>query len=149
MNTVLLGLAVAVGAPALKDKDKAPAIVGEWVVESVANNGAPAGVGGGLRYTFTADGEWLIHREGKELPLVGATRGYTVDPKPNPPAVDLVTSRAAGGESRLLGIFKVEGDTLTICGTRAKGGDRPTKFDAPEGSNLTVYVLKRVKKDKE
>src|SRR4051794_10955976 len=144
MNSVLLGLALAVGAPALKEKDKGPSLVGEWVVESVTNNGASVGVGNGLRYTFAADGEGLIHRDGKELPAAGGTRGYTVDPKPNPPAVDLVSTRPGAGETRQLGIYKIEGDTLTICWTRAKGGDRPTKFDAPEGSGLTVYVFKRV-----
>src|SRR4051794_18893609 len=100
MNSVLMGLALAVAAPALKAKDMGPSLVGEWVVESVTNNGAAAGVGDGVRYTFRPDGQWLISRAGKELPLAGASRGYTVDPKQNPPAVDLVTTRAAGGDSR-------------------------------------------------
>ena len=30
MGTVLLGLAFTVGAPALKDRDKTPSLVGEW-----------------------------------------------------------------------------------------------------------------------
>jgi uncharacterized protein (TIGR03067 family) len=146
MGTVLLGLAVTVGAPALKDKEKAPSLVGEWEVESITTNGNPSATTAGLRYTFTADGKWVIHRNGKETsPTI--SRGFTADPKPNPPTVDLVSNTNAANGSRLLGIFKVEGDTLTICGTRTKGADRPTKFEAPEGSGLTLYVMKRAKKE--
>lgn len=146
MNVVLLGLALGVGAPALKEKDKAPSMVGEWEVESVTTNGTQSPAGTGLRYTFTDDGKWLIARNGKESsPTIN--RGFTEDRKPNPPTVDLVTSRPGGPESRMIGIYKIEGDTLTICGTRTKGGDRPTKFEALEGSGNTLYVLKRPKKE--
>src|SRR4051794_18181218 len=146
MNTTLvLGVALGLGAPALKDPPKKDAsVVGEWEVESVGMNGPPTGVGGLLRYTFTADGKWLIFKAGQELPLAGGTRTFTQDPKPNPPAVDLVTTRpGAAAERRLLGIFKVEGDTLTICGTRTKGAERPKTFEP--GPGITFYVLKRAK----
>jgi uncharacterized protein (TIGR03067 family) len=146
MTATLLGLALAVGAPHLKDTEKAPTIVGEWEVETITTNGRKSAVGNGLRYTFTADGKWLIHRDGKETsPTIN--RGFTADAKPNPATVDLTTSRPGGPENRLIGIYKVDGDTLTICGTRAKGADRPTRFEAPEGSGNTMYVLKRARKE--
>lgn len=146
MTATLLGLALAVGAPNLKDKEKAPTIVGEWEVESITTNGTRSAVGKGLQYTFTADGKWLIFRNGRETsPTIN--RGFTADAKPNPPTVDLTTSRAGGPEVRLIGIYKVDADTLTICSTRAKGADRPTRFEAPEGSGNTMYVLRRPKKE--
>lgn len=146
MGTTLLGLALAVGAPALKDKDTAPSLVGEWEVQFVTVNANQPTKSTGLRYTFTDDGKWLIHRDGKE-PAAGIGRGFTVNPKANPPAVDLITNTAAANGTRLLGIYKVEGDTLTIYGTRSKGAERPTKFEDPEGSGNTLYVLKRLKKE--
>ena len=147
MGTTLLGLALAVGAPALKDRETAPSLVGEWEVESIGTNGNPnAATTAGLRYTFTEDGKWLIHRNGKET-APGTSRGYTADPKRKPPGVDLLSNTAAANGSRLVGIYKVEGDTLTICGTRVKGADRPTTFEAGPGSGRTVYVLKRAKKE--
>ena len=145
MGTTLLGLALAVGAPALKDKDKVPSLIGEWEVQSIGTNGAQNATTPGLRYTFTEDGQWLIARNGKET-TPGTSRGFTVDPKRNPPAVDLVTNTKVANPTRLLGIYKIEGDTLTIVGTRAKGVERPTTFEIGEGSGLTVYVLKRAKK---
>jgi uncharacterized protein (TIGR03067 family) len=146
MGTVLLGLALVAGAPALKEKDKAPSLVGVWEVESITTNGKQNAATTGLRYTFTEDGKWLIHRNGKET-SPGISRGVTVDPKPNPPTVDLVSNTKVANGSRLLGIYKVEGDTLTICGTRVIGVERPKKFDAPAGSSITMYVLKRVTKE--
>jgi len=143
--TVLAGLALTIGAPALKDPPaKAPNIVGEWDVESVTVNGMPSGIKGGTKYTFTADGKWLIERSGK--PIVGPDRGFKTDPKASPPKVDLISSTAAAG-TLLLGIYKVEGDTLTICGRRGNDVERPTSFDDSEGSGTTVYVLKRAKKE--
>jgi uncharacterized protein (TIGR03067 family) len=153
MNSLLLGLAVTVGAPTIKEKPKVEAtIVGHWDVESIRHNGNnfvkgnPNGPGTGLRYTFSKDGQWIVHREGQELQLAGGgTRTFTVDAKPNLPAVDLVTTRPGGAESRMIGIFKIEGDSLTICVARGKGVERPTTFDGRDG--ITIYVLKRAKKE--
>lgn len=147
MNSpLLLGLALAAGAPNLKDKDTAGGLVGDWEVESVTNNGTKTPAGPGLHYTFTEDGKWLISRNGRQAPPT-ITRQFVIDGKPNPPTVDLVTARAGGQHARLIGIYKIDGDTLLICGTRAKDGDRPTKFEAPEGSGNVLYVLKRPKKE--
>lgn len=144
--TVLLGLAFAVGAPNLKEKEKSPSLVGEWSVESITVNGNQTVSAPGLVYTFTDDGKWLIRRNGKET-APNVTRGFETDPKPNPPTVDLITNTAAAAGTRLMGIYKVEGDTLTICGTRVKGTGRPSKFEAGEGTGNTLYLLKRVNKE--
>ena len=146
MSALFLGLALTAGAPALKDKEEPPTPEGEWEVQSVTSNGGQSAVAPGLRYTFTADGKWLIHRNGKET-SPGLARGFTTNPKANPPSVDLFTNTAAANGSRLIGIFKIDGDTLTICGTRTKGAERPTKFEAPSGSGNVLYVLKRAKKE--
>jgi uncharacterized protein (TIGR03067 family) len=146
MNNMIFVVALAVGAPALKEAPKRDAsVVGEWDVESVSTNGNPGGGTKGLRYTFTPDGNWLIHRDGQELQIAGGTRAFTQDGKSSPPAIDLVTSRGAAGESRLIGIYKLEGATLTICGTRTKDAERPKTFEP--GAGITIYTLKRAKKE--
>ena len=45
----------------------------------------------------------------------------------------------------IVGIYKFEKDTLIICITM--GGDRPKKFESPEGSETMLITLQRVKKD--
>src|SRR4051812_16883520 len=140
MPTTLL-LALSLAAPNLKDKPKAePSVVGEWEVESITVNGRQSTTTPGLNYVFTKDGKWQIFRDGQETSATLA-RGFTMDAKASPPTVDLITNTAAANGSRLEGIFKVEGDTLTICRTRQKGAERPTKFESPEGSQITLYVL--------
>jgi uncharacterized protein (TIGR03067 family) len=48
-----------------------------------------------------------------------------------------------GGAAMWLGIYKVEGDTLTICYNRASSG-RPTDFDGP-GKGQHTEVFQRVR----
>ena len=142
--TLVLGLAVGIGAPALKDRPKKAdqTVIGEWEVASITLPRGRASASSSLRYTFTADGKWLIYRHGEELT---GDRGYAMDPKADPPALDLITSTAAANPARRLGIFKVERDTLTICAAKARD-TRPTGFDPAAQEGVTLYVLKRVKK---
>ena len=46
----------------------------------------------------------------------------------------------------LLGIYKLEGETLTICFAGPGDEERPKSFNPADGSRFMKMVLKRVKK---
>lgn len=144
MNAVLLALAVAVGAPGVKDKPKAePNIVGEWTIEKNVAGGRerPPGKLDGMTYVFTTDGKYLARRNGVDVK--DAIRDYKVDPKTDPSSIDLSTG--VSGTPMVPGICKVEGDALTIA-YNARDFNRPKTFESIKGSHVTLTVYKRVKK---
>ena len=144
-STLLIGLAISVGAPGAKDAPKKEAtIVGEWVGEKATRGGQDRPVPeGGILFTFTADGKVTV-KEGAREPKDGAT--YKIDTKKNPNEIDIIPP-AGKDEPNVLGIFKIDGDTLTICigGGSKEGSERPTKFESPEGSKTMLMVFKRKK----
>jgi len=137
MTSLVLGLALAVGAPALKDRaPKDPPLVGRWAASDLVINGQADPQARGLEYEFTAGGGWVIYQHGQ--PVEGA-RSYTADLKAKPRAIDLVENA-----DTYPGIFKVEGDTLVVLFQLNAKGDRPTRFDGP-GAGQMKLVMKRVK----
>jgi uncharacterized protein (TIGR03067 family) len=144
--TLLLGTALLLAAPALKESPKKADIVGEWEVESV-NSGNPAkprpkGKGPGpQRYVFTADGKWFLFRGERK---VGEDRAFIANPKADPPAIDLRYDPVDQEGRTVLGIYKVEGDKLTLCLSRGEG-TRPAGFESTADVPATIYILKRVK----
>jgi uncharacterized protein (TIGR03067 family) len=144
--SLLVGLALAVGAPGAKDppaKDP-PSIVGEWVGEKAVAGGKELPVPkGGIGFTFTADGKLTVREGEREKADTGS---YKVDAKKDPAEVDIIPPEDKK-EPTVQGIYKVDGDTLTLCFAKGKAGaGRPSKFEAPEGSDAIVITLKRVKK---
>ena len=142
-SSLLVGLAVSVAAP-MKDKKDAPSIVGEWVGEKAVAGGKDLPVPeGGVGFTFTEDGKLQV-REGKREKPDGGT--YKVDPKKDPAEIDLMPP-ADKKEPPVHGIYKLDGDTLTLAFSRGNpAAGRPTKFESPEGSDVVVITLKRAKK---
>ena len=139
LPTVFLALAVA--APALKDKPKppAPSIVGTWVKETAVYEGKlrppepdPE------RWTFSADGS----RTAGPGDTVSRRGTYVIDAKASPQALDLTALPAA----RHLCIFRIDGDTLTL-NVGWDQADRPTAFECSAGSRCTLYTFKRVPTD--
>jgi uncharacterized protein (TIGR03067 family) len=137
--TLFAGLALIASAPGLKEPPgKPPGIEGEWTVESNLFGGKPDDRFERIpidKIVITAD-KWIVVR-GK--PSGGSD--VVVDPKQNPPHIDIGVS-GKGSLSR--GIYKLDGDTLTVC--CVVGDDRPTKFESPPDSNVRMMTLKRLKK---
>src|SRR5262245_42202479 len=124
MNLALiLGVAVGVSAPGPKDPPKMDAtIVGIWVLESILQGGKTPNVLAGAHYEFTADGQWILFREG--VASKGPVREFKLDPKAIPATIDIADGPAAAAV--MPGIYKLDGDTLTLCFGR--DGERPKKF---------------------
>jgi uncharacterized protein (TIGR03067 family) len=128
-------------APGLKDPPKdPPGLVGTWEVATFRANGREKPQAVTYEWQFTADGHWLIRTDGKNRP--GESR-YSADPKADSPTIDF---DAGPGTSPRRGIYRVDGDTLTVC-IGSSGPNRPTGFDAPAGSPNFLYTFKRVRKD--
>jgi uncharacterized protein (TIGR03067 family) len=138
----LLTLTLTIAAPAAKDppKKEGPSLVGDWAIEAVTVGGQHKQVPPrALRFTFQADGTLAVQDGGAPRPLT-----YKADPKADPAHLDIIPP-AAAGRSPSWGIYKIDGDTLTICLDQAPGSERPKDFASPAGSLMTVYVFKRVK----
>lgn len=137
-------LALAIAAPALKEAPrKGTDLTGEWVVESTVYSGRPrAQQREPQRYVFAADGTWTVYRGERKL---SGNRAYRTDPAADPPAIVLKMDAAEQDGPELPGIYKVEGNTLTLCHGPSGSMKRPAEFASPEGSRISLVVLKRAR----
>jgi uncharacterized protein (TIGR03067 family) len=137
MTSSLLLCALAVSAPGPKDAPKKEStIVGEWLIESTVSDGQPERSHPSLRYEFTADGRLIVRRDDEPT----AVQYYKVDPKADPPTID-VGEKAHAMVSP--GLFKLDGDKLLWCSSW--DDKRPKALEAPKGSRQVLVVLRRVK----
>ena len=96
-------------------------------------------------YEFTADGQWILRRHG--VTLKTTPREFKVDAKASPATIDVIYPQRAGAAASrtMLGIYKIEGDTLTLCLSPGGNPERPKSFERKAG--VTVLLkLKRAKK---
>lgn len=62
------------------------------------------------------------------------------------PAEIAITSKKGDKDETAYGIFKVDGDTLTICAVEnATAADRPKEFKTEKGGKALILVLKKQK----
>ena len=116
-----------------KDEEK---IVGTWAVVSEEHGGQKTAEEElkGLRLILAADGK-LTQKQG-EREEEGA---YKLDPAKAPKEIDV-----SAHNKMLPGIYKLEGDTLTLCADHG-GAERPTEFASKAGTDVVLVVLKREK----
>jgi RNA polymerase sigma factor (sigma-70 family) len=126
--------AVATTDEAPKDEEK---ILGTWELVSLEEGGqkAPAEAIQEAKVTFAADGKMTVKQGANE-------QGFTYELDPAKKPKEFSGTNAQG--RTVLGIYKFDGDTLTIC--YARGGDRPTEFASKEDTAVVLEVLKREKK---
>src|SRR6476620_2467125 len=88
MTSLLVGLALLIGAPATKEdpKKEMHSLVGEWAPSTALRGGQPDMPPPGTSITFTADGK-LLMKEGKRDKAEEGS--YKVDGKKNPAEIDI------------------------------------------------------------
>jgi uncharacterized protein (TIGR03067 family) len=119
--------------------DKKPSeLEGTWKLKSMVKEGKPEEKGVGM-IEFTFSGGNLT----MNIPNGGDPVKFTTDPKAKPATLDMTVGRKEVKTRVVKGIYKIEKDTLTICGA-LDDGERPKEFKATKDNVL--MVLERVKK---
>ena len=132
---------VAADEPPKDAKKELEKFQGEWTMVSLETRGqkAPEETVKGMKLTVKG-AEWVVTRDGTTV----ADITFQLDPSKDPKAIDL-TFKVDGKETALKGIYKLDGDTLTLCRTDSPVAARPTAFKTTvDGGVLAVW--KRAKK---
>jgi len=115
-------------------------LAGEWNILSIVDDGSDVGPKL-IRTKFAEDGRLRIGNRvasfvtpGTEEKHVSAIR---IDPAKSPSWIDVTTQL----DSVLKGIYKFDGDELILCLAKHEDNLRPTEFEAPSGSDRTLFRL--------
>lgn len=135
-SAMTLGVVLLFAGAVLAD-DKSP-IDGKWTIESVTKDGkADDALKGATR--VHAEGKYTITpaKDSKAPPTDGT---FTVDAEKK--TIDMKPSSGNFKGKTLQGIYKLDGDTLTVAfGDK----ERPKGFESKEGSGVVVAVMKKAK----
>jgi uncharacterized protein (TIGR03067 family) len=114
---------------------------GTWVAKSSTFDGqkAPEDVVRSIKRIVTED-QVVWERDRKRF----AGTKVVLDPSAEPKKIDVIPDGGRKRGEHILGIYKLDRDTLTIC-MAAAGQPRPTEFKAEKGSGWTLQTFTREK----
>ena len=112
---------------------------GTWVATSSIHDDQPApeAIVRSIKRIVTDD-HVVWERDGKRF----AGTKIELDPSREPRTIDLIPDGGPKRGEHVPGIYKLEGDVLTIC-TAGPGQPRPKKFQASKGSGCTLQTFQR------
>jgi uncharacterized protein (TIGR03067 family) len=142
MGLVLLGcLGLVLNAG--PDEQELKKLAGHWTVSQQEHGGKKVAAKDLADLAVEIAGARLTTRERGDVKEGSSI--VALDHKAKPAAIILKITTGADVDRVVKGIYKLEGDTLTIC-VAEPDKDRPTAFASKEGTGHTLLVFKRVKK---
>jgi uncharacterized protein (TIGR03067 family) len=141
-KTILLLSAIGLIAADEIKKDDSEAFKGNWSIRSITIDGraAPEDLVKNFRCHF--DEKTYNDTVANEVIEEGS---YTIDASKTPKTIDFDIKKGRKEGKRQLGIYKIEGDKITLVMTQAGSTERPKSFKAESGDSLVEVVLERVK----
>jgi uncharacterized protein (TIGR03067 family) len=134
---VLLVVAATPARDARKELEK---LQGEWVGVSVEEKGKKIPGESAKKLKLTIKGEkWLVRFGDKQV----GDATFKIDPSKDPKRIDM-TFKVEGDDLDSYGIYKLDGDTLTLRRAGDKA-ERPKEFKG-KNDRYNFEVWKRVKK---
>jgi uncharacterized protein (TIGR03067 family) len=141
---LLASVVASVAAPRAKDeKDDLKKLEGNWVATGWTQGGQalPGEVLESIKWSVKGDKYTFEMGDSTEEGSV------KIDHAKKPATIDLaITSGADKGKDQV-GIYKIDGDTVTFCFARPGAKDRPTEFSSTEDNGHILLTVKRFKKD--
>jgi uncharacterized protein (TIGR03067 family) len=122
-------------------KDDTPSLKGNWTTVSIKVGGQEAPAGEAEKMKFSFDDKSYTNSYGDQL----EEGGYTVDASKTPNTIDFDIKKGPDAGKKQLGIFKLDGDKLTIVVAQAGSTERPKLLKPEDSEQMTVAVLARVK----
>jgi len=113
---------------------------GEWVLKSAERYGMKVEVGGE---------NYVLEIKGVKWIFTGKEKGefVAIDPKADPKRFDIKSVEEGRNGQVDEAIYKIEGDTLTVCLNQGKEKQRPARFKTgPDQPGTILAVFERVKK---
>lgn len=142
MGPLVLGfcgnLPVALAADEPTDEDL---LQGTWVATEILSNGSPASKEFLKDFRFTFSGQQLKMSPHRTPDGKLAEYKFTLDATSKPKGIDVLRADEA---QPARGLYRLEGDALTVCLPNETGAGRPGELAAPENSRLSLVTLKRV-----
>ena len=115
---------------------------GAWTATKAERDGKSAEDVIGHRLTFSGERFRIRNKDGKDV-YAGA---FHLRPAMKPPAIDFNHTLGALKAKQWKGIYRLDGDTLTICDNAIDmKKPRPTAFEAKAGSGDIVITFERAK----
>lgn len=141
---ILLLTLLLVAADALSDaaQQELKVLQGEWRVVQIEARG--------LTHKFTdADETDVLEIKGNKWIVSGQQKCEIValDPKTDPKCLDMKSVKEERKGRVAEYIYRIDGDTLTICWYQGNGKQRPTVFASSKEAQTVLIVLKRTYKE--
>jgi uncharacterized protein (TIGR03067 family) len=137
---VLLFCAIAtIAADEPKRTDDAEAFKGEWKTVSVTERGQPVAAETVKKIKFRFDAKSYVNT----LDDMVEEGGYAVDGSKTPRTIDFDIKTGDDKGKKQLGIYKIDGDKITIVVALPGSTERPTSFKS--GPEVVEFVLEREK----
>jgi uncharacterized protein (TIGR03067 family) len=141
---IMLGFLVvtfgAVAAPGPKEaKDDLKKLQGSWTIDSWQQLGQPIDIKG----TWVFDGEKYTLDTGANI----EEGTIKLDTSKKMQTIDLAITGGNCKGNDQPGIYKLDGDTVTLCFAWPGKTNRPDKFESSADENWILITMKRTKKD--